>query len=113
MIILSELQRQCFNQAQKSGFHDKPRTVGDGLFLINTELAEAYEEFRNNQPLDRVYYREDGKPEGYAVEMADAVIRILDEVQLRGITPNAFEEIVMIKLAYNLQRGHMHGGKKI
>ncbi len=50
------------------------------------------------------------KPEGEAVELADALIRIADLAGSRGWD---MEAIIRAKLAYNATRGHRHGGKTI
>lgn len=76
----------------------------DKLVLIVTELAEAFEEYRNpERVLNVVYslvdYQEDSgkkskvgvdyipgtKPEGFPIEMADAYIRILDLARARRL----------------------------
>lgn len=53
----------------------------------------------------------DGKPEGFWVEIADAVIRIAD---LAGSCGAAAElvEAVQVKHHYNASRPHRHGGKR-
>lgn len=48
------------------------------------------------------------KPEGHAVELADALIRALDYFGAKGWD---LEEIVKAKMAYNATRSHRHGGK--
>lgn len=49
------------------------------------------------------------KPEGVAVELADAIIRILDYCGYAGID---IEEAIAIKHEYNKSRPYRHGGKK-
>lgn len=109
---------------------------GNKLMLVVGEVIEGHEELRKGKAPDETYYvapelplslvaevgvdrarkliREDNegrpqKPEGVPSELADAVIRILDfcgaeKIDLAGI----IEE----KLAYNMTRAQMHGGKK-
>ena len=62
------------------GWWASPRPFGEVCALIHSELSEALEAYRDGKP---EFYREPegdphGKPEGTAVELADAVIRILD-----------------------------------
>jgi len=78
---------------------------GNRQFLIVSEVVEALDEVRNGKPS---IYEVDGKPEGSAVELGDAVIRIADY---------AFEfnepvvKAIDTKAAYNKTREKMHGGK--
>ena len=58
---------------------------------------------------DLIYPGKDGKPEGIAVELADAMIRILDYCAYSGID---IEEALKLKHAYNKGRPYRHGGKK-
>lgn len=55
-------------------------------------------------------YAKSKKPEGIAIELADAVIRILDYCGHAGID---IENAVKIKHEYNKTRPYKHGGKKI
>jgi hypothetical protein len=50
------------------------------------------------------------KPEGEAVELADAVIRIGDYFAMRGWD---LEAVVKLKMNYNATRPHRHGGKAL
>ena len=76
--------------------------------LTVSELSEVLEEYRDGKPL--VYFGENGKPEGIAIELADAIIRIGD---LAGILGADLESAVIQKMAYNATRPHRHGGKRI
>ena len=75
------------------------------LMLVVTELAEACEEVRSRKPAE---YVENGKPEGYGVELADTVIRIFD---LAGYLGFDLEGAINRKMTYNESRSHRHGGK--
>lgn len=82
------------------------RSEAEWAILAVTEIAEAFEEWRNGKPL---YYKVDGKPEGLAAEYADTLIRILHWFIQHDIN---VDEVVREKLRYNMTRGHRHGGKK-
>lgn len=77
------------------------------IALIHAELSEAVEEARKSPNYSEIYY-DSSKPEGFAVELADALIRILDLFGALGIDAS---EIVRIKHEYNRTRPHRHGGK--
>lgn len=81
--------------------------VPEKLCLIHSEISEALEQYRDNKP---DIYDEEGKPEGIAVELADAIIRILD---LAGFMGWDIENALLIKMAYNEKRPYRHGGKRI
>lgn len=89
------------------GFWDRQYAAykGNRQFLIVSEVVEALDEVRNGKPS---IYEVDGKPEGVAVELGDAVIRIADYAW-------EFDEPVIeaidTKAAYNATRERMHGGK--
>lgn len=85
-----------------------PRNISEMLMLMVTEIAEAEEEYRNGQLLDGVRM-EENKPEGFGVELADAIIRILDTAEGLGID---LQYLVSLKMKYNETRPHRHGGKK-
>lgn len=101
-----------------------PRTFGDDISLLHSEVSEALEAFRDNG-LDRwhgVYvgmkhdldpkdfnYQGD-KPEGVASEFADLLIRLLDDCHEYGVD---LEKEYEAKMRYNWTRSHRHGGKKL
>lgn len=107
-MTIKELQAESFNTATEKGWHDEPdRTALEYHMLMVSEIAEATEEHRNNKP---PLYFADGtvKPEGEAVELADAVIRIADYFGKMGWD---LEEILRIKLEFNKTRSYRHGNK--
>jgi len=104
------------------------RPVAEQLMLMVTELAEAMEEHRehdvhaiywvNVQGEKMLYHSKDEaltgamkgvKPEGYFVELADCVIRIMDSFEANQ---ESLEFFLNMKDAYNKTRPYRHGGKK-
>jgi NTP pyrophosphatase (non-canonical NTP hydrolase) len=81
--------------------------IPEKLMLVVSELAEALEEHRNGEELE--YEGKHGKPEGLAVELADAVIRIEDLCGALGIDLDA---VIERKIAYNATRSYRRGGKR-
>lgn len=75
---------------------------------MHSELSEALEVYRNGYDPNVVYF-DKGKPEGFAIELADCFIRILDTCEALGIDLQLATEM---KLAYNKTRPFRHGGKR-
>ena len=105
------------------------RNVGEMLMLVVSEISEALEAVRKNLMDDKLPHRP-----GLIVELADAVIRILDLAGSRmaierasgkietcdGYDHHPFGTVLIEKMAYNRTRSDhqianrlMHGGKKI
>lgn len=102
------LQRDAFNNSSDHGFWDglaATEAIPEKLCLIHSEISEALEEYRLGTIEDRTGYP-DGKPEGFASELADAVIRIGDLAQALGIE---LEDAIRKKMAYNRTRPYKHG----
>ena len=107
-MIIHEIQQEAHEWALSKGWVDD-RSFGDLLMLMVTELAEAYEEYRDNRSYTEIYYK-DGKPEGIPIELADVVIRILNFCGQYNID---MEEALRIKMEYNKTRPYRHGGKRV
>lgn len=110
---LNQLAQRCYKQAEELGWYPEygVRPPAQDLMLVVTELAEAVEEFRKPGATDFYFKRDENgnaKPEGYSVEIADAVIRLLEFAHYRGID---LDTVIDTKLAYNKTRGFRHGGK--
>ncbi len=142
MSTIQELQRRVGEINTANGWRsDEERTGKDlvnaqitRLALITTEVAEAIEEIRNGHAVHEAYYSggyslvddvgeeiieshemvdhagKDRKPEGVPSELADIVIRALDAADAWGID---LAMVIERKLAYNITRGHRHGGKAV
>ena len=100
------LQEDIHKWAKGKGWWDKERSIPELLCLIHSEISEALEEYRNSKM--NVYFK-DKKPEGFPIELADTVIRILDLAEFLEID---IMEMIKIKMKYNETRLHRHGGKK-
>ncbi|AVO25103.1 pyrophosphatase [Rhodococcus phage Finch] len=132
---LLQLADRVHLNATEKGWHE-PRSFGDAMVMVHAEVTEAIDEYRAGHDYHEVYYSyevEDpsgtkyrmktdqshrvvdgdlvpNKPEGTGVEMADAVIRLLDEMVERGVP---IERVFREKIAYNETRSYRHGGAKI
>lgn len=105
---IKTLVTKAHENAVKHGFWEPPLPFGTAIALIHSELSEALEEERNGNPDIWFACNESRKPEGVAVELADAVIRIADLCGHLGID---LEEVIEIKMAYNEGRPYKHGKK--
>lgn len=77
MTGFNEVAKEIHKNAVAHGGWDETRTFPEIVALIHSELSEALEEYRSNHGVTEVY-QEAGKPEGVPIELADAIIRILD-----------------------------------
>lgn len=129
---INELAREVHKNAVACGEWDTPPTLPEALCSIHAEVSSALAEYRAGNPI--VYgtcaispedCRFSGlcdnvgrpgpdspgddycKPEGIAVELADALLRILDLMAALGVDVDA---VVMAKHKYNLAREPASGG---
>lgn len=123
-MTLNEWAKEIHENAVAHGWWEEERQLPEVLMLIVSELAEALEEARAGDKMNgRIscmhYYSGKGyvadaptncckKPEGIVVEVADALIRILDWCGHEGID---IEGIVREKHEYNKTRPYKHGKK--
>lgn len=93
---ITEWAKEIHENAVKHGWWETQRSTGEVIALIHSELSEALEEARDNRPMMYVLgpngeeictpcYFNGRKPEGIAVELADAVIRVLDMAEHVGM----------------------------
>lgn len=105
---LNEWAEEVHYLADINGWWEGAATgiIPEKLALIHSEVSEALEEYRNGNM--EIYHAESGKPEGFGVELADAIIRILDLAAWLGLD---VDQLVGAKHAYNGTRAYRHGGK--
>jgi hypothetical protein len=124
--ILNRLARSIREENATKGFH-RPVLDSDDvlmtvrrLMLVVTECSEAVEELRKGRKPNEVYYSDYtfvdnngmtqtlNKPEGFGIEVADAIIRLFD---VAGATGLNIGDLVLQKIQFNRLRPYMHGGK--
>lgn len=93
---VNHLRDLCYGLAKQAGWHDKPREVGTMLALIHSEVSEAMEGFRKDLMDDHLPHRKMAE-----VELADALIRILDLAGREGFDIGG---AMIDKLIYNMSR---------
>lgn len=108
-----KMQAKVYNRAVSKGWWDDDEpNIPEKLMLIVSEISEALEVYRDcpdDADLDDIVYGPNDKPEGFAVELADAVIRIMDLCEYLGID---LASVIRQKDRYNATRPFRHGGKR-
>lgn len=107
---LSKFQEEVHQVAVDHGWWEEERNIGEQIALMHSELSEALEEWRKGKDLQYVYYVDSkpDKPEGFPIELADCIIRILDTAERYGID---MVTVLQMKNEYNKTRPYRHGGK--
>lgn len=88
------------------GFWATDSNFGEKIALIHSELSEALEHHRNDKRVDEVWEDYNGKPDGVPIELADAVIRIMD---ICGFYNIDLAHVIQQKMDYNATRPAKHG----
>lgn len=107
-----EIQRAVHMLSRRKGWYDsEPRNIPEMIALIHSEASEALEEWRNQGERENwthYYNHGSSKPEGFGIELADIVIRVLDLAEYLGID---LMTMIRYKHGYNRLRPYRHGGK--
>lgn len=110
--LLNLLAAHCGRTSEAHGFHAAPgMEAGTGidkrLLLTVSEVCEAQDVLRDGRTPDEVWLREkDGKPEGFVMELADVIIRVLDLCYVEGVDIGA---ALAVKWSFNTTRPALHG----
>lgn len=137
---LNDFAAEVHALAVEKGWWEPAPSFPEVITMIHCELSEAVQEYRGGaadvyytclaagnsgcfcvkETVDCYYAKTGGgtegcpyrgeKPEGVAVELADAVLRILDYCAAAGID---IESVLEMKHEYNKGREYRHGGKLI
>jgi NTP pyrophosphatase (non-canonical NTP hydrolase) len=107
---ISELVYDAHAMSKSKGWYDPDvgtPNIPEKLALVHSEVSEALEDYRNG--IMTTYKDENGKPHGFATELADVMIRLAD---LAGYLNIDLETEIAEKMAFNATRSHRHGGKR-
>lgn len=121
---LNVLAKELHDTAKSKGWYKGERNKAELIALIHAELSEALEELRNGHLPKEIYFKtvteslepqimggsmSGEKPEGFPIEIADVIIRILDMCAYLEVD---IEEAIKIKMEYNKTRAYRHGNKE-
>ena len=104
---IKAMVKESHERAVKHGWWStaEDQNISTKIALIHSEISEAFEEYRHGRM--ETWVGENGKPEGFDVELADAMIRIFD---LAGALGLDLEAAIRLKSDFNESRPYRHGG---
>lgn len=105
---LYQMEQEVFELNTDKGWYELPRSFGDDIALLHSEVSEMFEAYRKFG-VDE-FTGSDGKPDDVGSEAADVLIRLLDTCHRYGID---LEYQYERKMAYNRARPYKHGGKRL
>lgn len=114
---LNELAMDVAQLCRMKGFEQTTeRNIHQKLLLAVGEIIEAQEELRSGHNFHEVYFDTDPgnpapanpKPEGFGIEIADCIIRLLTVCYDLNID---IAELINLKSQYNATRPYQHGRK--
>lgn len=107
---INDTVKKVTDTATEKGWSFTEKDIPEKIALCHSELSEALEEYRaGHLPSDIYNDAQSLKPEGFGIELADCVIRIM---HLCGQLNIDLENALEIKMTYNDTRSFRHGGKK-
>lgn len=99
---LHSIAKKCFKTSRSHGFWTGKPNIPEKLCLIHSEISEALEAYRHNDPEDTHCPGH----KNFTVELADAVIRIFELVTFLEIN---LVEAMNAKMEFNQNRPYKHG----
>ena len=107
-VSLNVLASRINAWARDKGFTEQVENPSRTMLLVISEVIEAFEEYRDGRSFQEVYYNpsKPGKPEGFPIEIAGTIIRLLDMAAAMEIN---ISKALDISMQYNETRPHKHG----
>lgn len=108
-MTINGLVFESHDRAKRKGFWEiLVPNIAEKLCLIHSEVSEALEDYREHNSSRTIEQSEivNGKPVGFASELADIIIRVCDLAGHLGID---LEKEIRLKSDYNETRGYKHG----
>lgn len=99
--VVEDLIRRCHGTAVDKGWWDNPRTHGECIALMHSELSEALKALRTNANDDKL-----PQYKGVEIELADLLIRVFDYCGKHDLR---LGEALLAKMEYNKTRPYKHG----
>lgn len=103
--MVNDLAAECHRCSIDHGWWDDNRNDGEQIALMHSELSEALDALRHDNPPSGHIPEFSGLEE----ELADTIIRIMDYSAGNNLR---LGEAVVAKMRYNEGRPYKHGGKK-
>jgi NTP pyrophosphatase (non-canonical NTP hydrolase) len=102
--VILNIGKRAFAGCEKRGFKDTVADDSKALLLMHSEISEATEYLRHNNPIS------DHIPEfsGIEEELADLVIRACNYAFAKGFDLGG---AILAKMDFNDTREYKHGGK--